>query len=201
MDIPSDIPNSPASAPGSAPGSGPGRPLPGPRRPAHAAPSTGTSRRWFLAGGSAVVLAAGAGVGADFLRDKDPTHKQSAPPPPPPADLVAAIETERELIADLDATTGGSAAVRQVIKQARVDHAAHLRALTPLLAKYRTPTPTATTPSTRSRGRPRSAAQLRAAEDGASAAAARRAAGFDGGLAALLASIAACEATHAELLT
>ena len=49
-------------------------------------------------------------------------------------------------------------------------------------------------------GTPRTATQLRTAEFRASEAAAGRAARVDGRLATVLASIAACEATHAALL-
>ena len=151
----------------------------------------GTSRRWFLAGGAAVVLGSGAGILAGALQDES-----AAPPPPAPAALLAAVAAERALIADLRATTGGTPAVRRVIVQASADHAAHLAALTRLLGGFRTPTHSPSPP----RGTPRRLAELRAAEQRASAAAAANAAQLDGGLAALLASIAACEATHAELL-
>jgi hypothetical protein len=106
------------------------------------------------------------------------------------------VHAERTLIGDLDATTGGTAAVRRVIAQARADHAAHLTALRGMLAGYAA---TASAP-TRPHGRPRSLAQLHAAERDAAQAAARHADALDGAAAALLASIAACEATHAELL-
>ena len=118
------------------------------------------------------------------------------PPPRAPAALLAAAETERALIADLDATTGGAPAVRRVIVAARADHAAHLHALDAILARFRPTHPA----RRRHRGTPRSAAQLRSAEQRAGADAARRASEVDAGYAALLASIAACEATHAELL-
>jgi hypothetical protein len=153
-----------------------------------------TSRRWLLAGGAAVLLGGGAGAIAELL----PSDTSAALPPLPPAALVAASAAERQLIADLDATTGGSAPARRVIVQARADHAAHLRALTDLLARFRT-TPS-TPPTPRLCGTPRTLAQLRAAEQEASAAAAQRASTLRGGYAALLASVAACEATHAELL-
>jgi hypothetical protein len=151
------------------------------------------SRRWFLAGGAAAVLGGGAGVLAAVVQDSAPK-----PPAPPPGALLAAIEAERALIADLVATTGGTPPVRRVIVQARADHAAHLAALTRLLAAFRAPAVT-TSPSP-VRGTPRTLVQLRSAEHQASFAAARRAASLDAGLAVLLASIAACEATHAELL-
>ena len=106
------------------------------------------------------------------------------------------MAAERALIADLDATTGGTPAVRTVITQARADHAAHLRVLRSLAATYDRPPG----PSPSPRARPRTLAQLHDAESAAATAAAARAARYphpDG--AALLASIAACESTHAAL--
>jgi hypothetical protein len=140
------------------------------------------------------VVAAGAGVAAEFVHDR----RTTSPPPEPPAALAAAADAERALIADLDATTGGAPVVRRVIVQTRADHAAHLAALTELLARYRQPSASASPAPPR--GTPRTLAQLRAAETGASAAAVRHASALHGAQAALLASIAACEATHAELL-
>jgi hypothetical protein len=152
-----------------------------------------TTRRWFLAGGAAVVIGGAGGAIAELARSDEPT-----PPPEPPAALLAAAEAERRLIADLDATTGGSPDVRSVLGAARRNHAAHLAALTALLDAYRTPSEVGS--SAPSRGAPRTLAQLRAAEQRASHDAARHASALTGGQAALLASIAACEATHAALL-
>lgn len=168
----------------------PRRPHPG---PAHAAPAPDSrvGRRWFLAGGLAVLAGGGAGLGADFWR-----HHRPAPLPRPPAALLAAAAAEQALIADLDATTGGPPEVRRVIVAARADHAAHLQALRELLTSYRPPTTRPSLP----RGTPRTLSQLRVAEQQAAAVAASRAGGFDGTRAALFASIAASEATHAELL-
>jgi hypothetical protein len=149
-----------------------------------------TSRRWFLAGGAAVLLGGGAGVAVELAGRSSPTGPTAAPAP-----LIAALRAERALIADLDATTGGSGRVRSVISQARADHAAHLSALRGVLAGYAHSESPA-----KPHGRPRSQAQLRAAEGAAAQAAAQRATRLTGATAALLASIAACEATHAELL-
>lgn len=175
--------------------SSPPRPLPGPRH-ATVAPSAdrGTSRRWFLAGAAAVLLGGGAGVAAEFVHTRHPAAPPS--PPGPPAALSAAAVAERRLIADLDATTGGTPAVRQIIVAARADHADHLAALEDLLATYPAPGPA----PDRLPGKPRTRAQLRTAEQRASSAAARHAEALDGARAALLASISACEATHAELM-
>ncbi|HEX3336548.1 MAG TPA: hypothetical protein VHS54_08805 [Jatrophihabitans sp.] len=157
---------------------------------------SGISRRWFLAGGGAVLLGGGAGAVAGIVRDG------AAPKPnPPPAALVAAVEAERGLIADLDATTGGPPAVRRVIVASRADHAAHLAALRAVLARYDAAQPAPGSTASAPRGTPRTTAELRAAERVASSTAARRAATLAGADAVLLASIAACEATHAELLS
>src|SRR4051812_39788151 len=84
-------------------------------------PPPGTPRRWFLAGGAAVLLGGGAGVAVELSGRSSPAGPTAAP-----AALIAAVRAERALIADLDATTGGSGPVRSVIRQARADHAAHL---------------------------------------------------------------------------
>lgn len=163
-----------------------------PPLPSAAPPAPLRTRRWVLAGGLAVLAGGGAGVGAAFLR-RHRTHR----PPAPPAVLVALAETERRLIADLDATTGGSAEVRVVIEQATANHRDHLSAIEGLLAQYRS----AAAKASRSPGRPRTKAELRSAESAAAAAAAGWAVRQGPSLAGLLASISACESSHAELLS
>lgn len=177
----------------------PARPTPGPRHSArHSASEPEPARhprRWFLAGAGAAVLAAAGGVGAALLR------KEPAPDPDPaPAPLLAAIAAERALLADLDATTGGTPQVRRLLVQVRADHSAHLQALRSLAAAH--DLPGAASSSTQAApGTPRSAAQLRAAENRAAATAAGHAAALEDRAATLLASISACEASHAELLS
>jgi hypothetical protein len=178
----------------------PTRPRPGPGHhnpprwaPARPAPHPRRTRRWFLAGGLAVVVGGGAGVGAEYLR-----HTSPNPPPEPPAALLAAAAAERALIADLVATTGGSGDVRAVIAQATDDHRAHLAALEALLTRYHRPA-SASSSSAPAPGTPRTRAQLRSAETAAATNAAGHAAALSGAHAALLASIAACETGHAEL--
>jgi Ferritin-like domain len=169
-------------------------PPPPPQPPAASEPpgTARPSRRWFLAGGVALVLGGGAGVLAEILHESSPPS-----PAPPPAALSAAIEAERALLADLDATTGGSPHIRQLVAAVRADHAAHLSALRRTL---RATTPVRPPHDVPVHGRPRTLAELRAAERKAAAVAAQHATALDGAAAALLASIAACEATHAELL-
>ena len=168
------------------------------RSPAHAAPrdgSGGVSRRGLLLGGMAVVLAGGCGVAAGVLR---PVH-HDRPTGRPPADLVAALAAERSLIAAIDATTGGDATVRAALHQIRADHIAHRTALQGAVAAY----PEAPAGAAASSPRPQAldVAGLRSAEQRASTRAATRATRLSGQQAALLASIAASEASHAELFT
>jgi hypothetical protein len=171
------------------------------RGPAHAAPndrrSTGVSRRGLLLGGAAVVVAAGGGVAVAALR---PIAKPDKPTGRPPADLVAALDSERLLIAAIDATTGGSPPVRTALRQVRADHVAHQVALQAAVNTY----PGALAgnpPSSPGAVAALTVAELRTAEERASARAATRAARLTGRQAALLASIAACESTHAVLFT
>jgi hypothetical protein len=168
------------------------------RPPAHAAPagaSRGISRRGLLLGAAAVVLAGGGGIAVGVLRPvghEPPTGR-------PPADLVAALAAERALIASIDATSGGTAPVRAALHQIKADHVAHRIALQAAVDGY----PDPPTGARAGRSRPAVAlhvAELRSAEQHASAQAASRAARLSGRDAALLASIAACEACHAELL-
>jgi hypothetical protein len=164
-----------------------------PSSPPEPEPSTpGTSRRWFLAGGVAVLLGGGAGVLAEVLHESAPT-----PASPAPAALVTAVDAERVLIAALDAMPAGVRRSGTVVAQIRADHAAHLHALRRLLTTYPRP---ARRPAHPGFVQPRTLDQLRGVETYAARDAAQRAAALDGAAAALLASIAACEATHAELL-
>jgi hypothetical protein len=161
----------------------------------------GRSRRWFLAGAGVIVVAAGGGVGVGLSSDRRATRQTT-----PPAQLVDAVAQERQLIANLDATTGGDLTVRRAIRQARADHAEHLRtlqALEALAAGYGSnPARARSTGPSKVRGTPLTRAQLHDAEGRASSATAARAASLPNAraqLAALLASIAACEAVHADL--
>lgn len=167
------------------------QPLPSlPPQPERATP--GTSRRWFLAGGAAVLLGGGAGVLAEVLHESSP-----APATPAPAELIAALDAERVLVAAVDAMPAGPHRMRALLAQLRADHAAHLAALRRLLATYPPGRSVHTHPGA---AQARTLGQLRGVESRAAVDAAQRAAALDGAAAALLASIAACEATHAELL-
>jgi hypothetical protein len=163
--------------------------------PAHAAPgrrSPGVSRRGLLLGGAAVVLAGGGGVAAGVLRPVAHDH----PTGRPPAELVAAVAAERALLAAIDATTGGDAAVRTALRQIRADHVAHHSALQAAVGAY----PGTTPEPSPAPAQALDVAGLRAAERQAAAQAATRATRLNGRQATLLASVAACEASHEELL-
>src|SRR5436305_10096221 len=85
-----DEPTPPRPMPGPAgePAAMPDRTA-GPRHaapePSHDPPRPGVSRRWLLAGGAAVLVGGGAGVGADLLR-----HRSATPLPAAPRAQVAA---------------------------------------------------------------------------------------------------------------
>ncbi|WP_375499933.1 ferritin-like domain-containing protein [uncultured Jatrophihabitans sp.] len=152
-------------------------------------------RRWFLAGGAAAVVAGGAGVGIGFLQP------ESKPPlKPAPHALADALAAERELLAWAAAAIRRDPSLQAAAAELTSNHAAHLRALQAALSPYDTarptPTPTPTFTATSS-----ARTQLRALERAAAASAATRAGLLTGPTATLLASISACESTHAELLT
>jgi len=89
----------------------------------------GPSRRAFLiAGGTAVIAGAGAGVGIEFTRHET-RRRASTPPPPPPAELADALAAERDLIAVLDASIATEPQLGERLTRIRADHAAHERAL------------------------------------------------------------------------
>jgi hypothetical protein len=159
------------------------------------------SRRAVLVSAGALVLAGAGGVAAGT---RAPLHHPAAPAPP--AALVAALAAEDALIGGIDAAAPDPA-TRQLLAQLRADHVAHRRVLTGLIGaatgRSYSPTPSAPGPRTTSgapRPAPRGRAELRAAEQRAAREGAARAAGLRGAPAALLASIAACETSHAELL-
>jgi hypothetical protein len=178
--------------------------VPQPAEPPAAAPADAParpSRRAFLLGGGlAVVVGAGAGVGVEFWRDRP---KPAAPQQHAPAALLAALDAEHELLAALDASLPAAGAAAPALRQLRADHVAHARALAaavdeaggaPVRAKA------SASPTASPAPAPRSVAELRQAESDASRRAAEHAGALSGRDAALLASIAACEASHAELL-
>lgn len=132
--------------------------------------------------------------------------------------LLAALAAERALIAGIDAAGSLPGTDGQILRRIRAEHVAHERALAaavraaggdayPAGASHSASPGGGPGPS----GRPRTGTPpagghrpglpaLGAAEAAAARAAARRAARLHGRDAALLASISASEATHAELL-
>ena len=157
----------------------------------------GASRRALLAGGAAVLIAGAGGGLAGVLATP---RRRPAPEPAAPPALLAALEQERALLATLGAAAPGTAP-HDVLHQIRSDHLAHLDALRGAVAEAIYPAAHIPTPSgTPSRHRRAGRNELRAAEQAAATAGGRRAERLHGAVAALLASIAACEATHAELL-
>jgi hypothetical protein len=162
------------------------------------------SRRGFVVAGAVAVLAAAGGVAAG--RD---TGSQAATPPFAVAHaLTDAAEAERALLEQVDAALARATGPRRAqLRQIRADHVAHLTAIKASIADalYPATPPAAASGSTSPSSSPArarvSVAQVRAGEQQASRAAAARAAQLTGRPAVLLASIAAAEATHAELLT
>jgi hypothetical protein len=134
-----------------------------------------------------VVLGAGAGVGYSFWRTRNPAPRVAPKP------LLDAARAERDLVATLDSAMARFPDQVALLRQLRADHAAHSAALDAAVREHtgRLPTHAA---AVAAKG------HLIDTERTASGAAARRAAALEGSDAALLASIAACEATHVELL-
>jgi hypothetical protein len=195
----------------------------GSQSPESAAASHPVSRRAVVLGSAVAVLAgAGAGIAAGVLRHLPGTAGQPAPP-----GLISAVSAEQNLLTAVRATlaalpSDAATPVRAALTATAADHVAHLTALRAALAGYR-PTPadgsvisgtavsagsatTATASPPVGSGHPPAGAPttpdgVRGAEERASSAAAVRAAQLTGRDATLLASIAACEATHATWLS
>lgn len=157
-----------------------------------------TRRAVLLAAAATVGVVGGVAAGAAYagLRP-EPSGGRPAPPP----ELVAAARAEADLIALIAAETSAHGSLAS-FSGITADHTAHLSALNAALAAY----PGA--PAARSTSPPPQASasddvarsRLRVAEQRAAAAAAARARVLSGPPAAVLASISACEATHAALL-
>ena len=152
-------------------------------------PRTASRRGFLLVLAGAVVAAGGGGVAA-ALRHSDPN--EAATPGVVPAALLTALQAESHLIASIDAM-GAPVSLAHV----RADHVQHRQAIAAAIAQ--TAGAPVATPSA-APAAPITVAQLLTAEQAAAAAAARAASQLVGAHAALLASISACEASHAELL-
>jgi hypothetical protein len=169
------------------------------------------TRRQALAAAFALACAAGChGRGAPAEAPSPPS--QTRPPPPDP--LVAILDTEQRLIAAYDATAAAHPALATRLAPMRADHAEHASALERALGRTPPATLGTSSPGTGSAGagtptpapprvpgnRTRALAALRAAERAAAAARASAAETAPADRAVLLASIAACEASHEVLL-
>ena len=161
----------------------------------HSDPPRLMSRRAWL-GTAGVVAAAAAGGALVALIRPDAV---SGHPPAAPDWLSAALAREQQLLSGLDAATRADPALRVRLAPLRADHAAHLEVLQGLLSRYG-PTP-ASASGSNAPPAPVGVAGVRRAELAASRATAAAALTAPGGDAGLLASIAACEATHAAVLT
>ena len=167
-------------------------------------------RAVLLTGGAAVVAGGAAGVAIATVRPLPTTHA-----PPAPAALTSALAAEEALLAQVQAVrsapNGSGPALRPVLTTIENDHRAHRTALQAALAGYRAPqAATAWSPARPCPARPRRAGRahryrVRPAflppNERAATAGAGRAAELTGRDATLLASIAACEASHATWLS
>jgi hypothetical protein len=151
-----------------------------------------------------VAAAAGGGVALGIATSSGHAAQNRIFTPHVPAELPAAVLAERALLATVDAALlHAHGQTKRLLRAIRADHAAHLAAIRAALTEETFPPPTssatASAPVPQPHGRVR-AAHVRTAERRASRAAAARALRLSGRDAALFASIAASEATHAELL-
>ena len=166
-------------------------------------PQAPPSRRGFIAAGVLAVAAAGGGV---WLARSAEDDGGSSTPPTVSRELRVAAVAERDLLATVDAALEhAQGAHRSALQTLRADHLAHLKAIEAAIADALYPaapsaTPTGPSSASTATGKVR-IAEVRAAEQRAASAASARAAQLTGRAAALLASIAACEATHVELLS
>jgi hypothetical protein len=135
------------------------------------------------------VATAGAGAAAGALL---PAHP-AGPRTPAPQPMLDALAAEQRLVA-MHGAAVTEESLREPMAFVRADHVAHLQAIRALLAAF-APATAAPAPAA---GHP-TREGLRAAETQAASSAVARAAALTGRAAAVLASIAACEATHAEL--
>jgi hypothetical protein len=170
--------------------------------PAHDSPGRAASRRSVLIGGGIAVLAAAGGGIALGVATTPAAGEHPSTAARVPAELAAAVAAETELIAGIDSVLGTARAhTKRALRDIRADHVAHLAALRASIIDniYPLATPSASaSPAAPSPAAP--TPDVRAAELRASRAAAARAGRLSGRDAALLAGIAASEASHAELL-
>ena len=172
---------------------------PAPPPTSHRKPSTRPailSRRSLL-GAGAVLLAGGVGAGIAGIQ---PRRERAVHVTGAPEELPGALARELSLVANLEAALRHDPSRAVELRAARDDHAAHATALRSAISTYVPPSASSAPPASVPPAAP-TIAQLWAAELAAARSAAAESGALAGAHAALLASISACEATHAELLT
>jgi hypothetical protein len=150
------------------------------------------SRRRVIATG-VVILAGGGGVAVGATRRTVKTRRT------PPQLLIDALAREQALLASLDAAIAADNTRAAVLTPLRTDHDAHRASLQALVDRATSPLRTSSAPS--AAVPVLSTAQLATAERAAQAAGVTASAASTGALAALFASISACEAGHVALLS
>jgi hypothetical protein len=150
------------------------------------------TRRSLL--GAGVILLAG-GVGA-AVAGIEPARGGGREPRAAPVPLQEALAREQSLVAGLEAALRRGLGPAVALRAAHADHLAHAAALRSAIVADPVPSASSAPPSAVAP----TITQLRDAEVAAADSAAAESAALAGAHAALLASIAASEATHAELL-
>jgi hypothetical protein len=160
-----------------------------------------TRRRWLAGVGVLAAAAGGAAIGALTASSSDgDSAKRATPRPGPPPPLLSALDRERTLLAAVEAAAE-NAALASVTGPLVADHREHEATLSGLLATYPRPSASASESSSAPPpAAPTSVATLRQAEGAAADEAAAESAAAQDALAAVLASISACEASHAAWL-
>jgi hypothetical protein len=164
------------------------------------------SRRRFVLGVAGVgVVAAAAGAATGWLTEPTSTSAAGTHEPEVSDQLLAAHEAEQQLILIITAAVGhATGAKKQALKAILADHRAHLAALKaavgPAASSSASASPSPGKPSPTEPAGIVTSGIARIVEQRASRVAAARAFALTGRDAALLASISASEAMHAELL-
>ena len=156
----------------------------------------GLTRREALLSALAVAATAGAG---SVLGVRRPWSALAGRANPPTA-LVAALAAESDAIARVDATASAHPELRSLLAAIRADHTSHASALTAALRRFPSGTWSTGPGQTGQTTGDASRSALATAETAAATDAARRATQLAGSDAVLLASIAACESSHAAVL-
>ena len=160
-------------------------------------PQPPPSRRGFLIVGGLAVVAAGGGV---WWALSDDGTKSAGPPTALIHELDAARTSEYALIVAVQVALKHPGSSAAALRRLHADHVAHATAIEALIADEMYPAKATRSPVSVYVPKRVPIAQVRSDESGAARAAATRAAKLPGRAAVLLASIAACEATHVELL-